>query len=179
MLFCSYCLPVYACHLWNNYRKSSYNRIKVAYRSAPRGCIPGRALQMTACAPQTKIVPPPKRGLCPEEINRLGATEVQIEALDSQNSAYRPSIREQEMFFWNFCGLAPDFMKLCVYFGTKNFFYFLVFTLEFVENRKNFEMKTRIAEIFEQKTFFCFLFCLVFTSEFVENRTIFEMITRI
>ena len=35
--------------------------------------------QMTACAPQTKVVPP-KRGLCPEEINRLGASGVQIEA---------------------------------------------------------------------------------------------------
>ena len=35
--------------------------------------------QMTACAPQTKIVPP-KRGLCPEETNRLGAFGVQIEA---------------------------------------------------------------------------------------------------
>ena len=30
--------------------------------------------QLTACAPQTKIVPP-KRGLCPEEINRFGALE--------------------------------------------------------------------------------------------------------
>ena len=35
--------------------------------------------QMTACAPQTKIVPP-KRELCPEEINRLGAFGVKIEA---------------------------------------------------------------------------------------------------
>ena len=47
---------------------------------APRGGIPGPCPpQMTACAPQTKIVPP-KRGPCPEEINRLGATVVQIEA---------------------------------------------------------------------------------------------------
>ena len=62
--------------------------------------------------PQTKIVPPPQRGLCPKEINRLGATGVQIEALDSQNSAYRPRICELELFFvifvdshrisWNF-----------------------------------------------------------------------------
>ena len=34
--------------------------------------------QLTACPPQTKIVPP-KRGLCPEEINRLEATGAQIE----------------------------------------------------------------------------------------------------
>ena len=38
-----------------------------------------RAPQMTSCAPQTKIVPP-KRGLCPKEINRLRATGMQIEA---------------------------------------------------------------------------------------------------
>ena len=36
MLFCSYCMPFYACHLWNNFRKSSYNRIKVAYNDAYR-----------------------------------------------------------------------------------------------------------------------------------------------
>ena len=54
--------------------------------SAPRGHSGAVPSQMTACAhpnencaPQTKIVPP-KRGLCPEEINRRGATEVQIEA---------------------------------------------------------------------------------------------------
>ena len=36
MLFCSYCMPFCACHLWNNFRKSSYNRIKVAYSDAYR-----------------------------------------------------------------------------------------------------------------------------------------------
>ena len=35
--------------------------------------IPGPCPQMTACAP-------PKRGLCPQEMNRIGATGVQIEA---------------------------------------------------------------------------------------------------
>ena len=55
---------------------------------------------------------PPKRGLCLEEINRLGATEVQIEAQNSQIGAYRPRIREQELFFRSCCGLTPDFMKL-------------------------------------------------------------------
>ena len=43
------------------------------------GAFRGRAPQMTACAPQTKIVPP-KRGLCPEEIYRLGVIGMQIEA---------------------------------------------------------------------------------------------------
>ena len=47
---------------------------------APRGAFRGLAPQMATCAPQTKIVPPPKRGLCPEEINRLRATGVQLEA---------------------------------------------------------------------------------------------------
>ena len=44
------------------------------------------------CPPKRKFCPPPQQGLCCEEINRLGATGVQIEALDSQNSAYRPRI---------------------------------------------------------------------------------------
>ena len=48
--------------------------------------------QLTACAPQTKIVPP-KRRLCPEEINRLGASVAQIEVQISV-----------------FCGLTPDFV---------------------------------------------------------------------
>ena len=77
--------------------------------------------------PQTKIVPPPKRGLCTKEINRLGATGVQIEALGSQNSTYRHRIREQEPFFRNFCGLIPDFMKLRVYVGTKTFLFVFFF----------------------------------------------------
>ena len=67
---------------------------------APRGAFRGRAPQMTACAPQTKIVPPPKRGLCPDEINRLGATGMQIEA----------QIGVCHWYFSNFCGLTPDFM---------------------------------------------------------------------
>ena len=56
-----------------------------------------------AVPPQTKIVPP-KRGPCPEEINRLGAIGVQIEDLDSQIGVYRP-------YFCNFCGLTPDFIN--------------------------------------------------------------------
>ena len=72
--------------------------------------------------PQIKIVPP-KRGLCPEEINRLGDTGVKIEALDSQTSAYCRRIREQELYFCKFCGLTRDFIKLRVYFGTKIFFF--------------------------------------------------------
>ena len=48
---------------------------------APREGFPGLCPpQVTACAPQTKVVPQPKRGLCPEETNRLGVTGVQIEA---------------------------------------------------------------------------------------------------
>ena len=66
---------------------------------------------MTACAPRNENCAPTKRGLCPEEINRLGAAGVQIEAYDSQIGLYRPRIREQEMFFRNFCGLTPDFIK--------------------------------------------------------------------
>ena len=61
------------------------------------------------------------------EIYRSGRVEKiltgSISALDSQNSAYRPRIREQELFFRNFCELTR---KLRIYFGTKTFFF--VFT---------------------------------------------------
>ena len=46
---------------------------------APRGHIGVVPPQIAACAPQTRNVPP-KRGLCPKEINRLGATGVQFGA---------------------------------------------------------------------------------------------------
>ena len=54
---------------------------------------------MNAGAPQMKIVPP-KRELRPEEINRLGATGVQIEA----------QIGVCHRYFRIFCELTPDFM---------------------------------------------------------------------
>ena len=44
-------------------------------------------------APPTDCLCPPKRGLCPEEINRLGASGAQIEVQISV-----------------FCGLTPDFV---------------------------------------------------------------------
>ena len=34
MPLCSYCMSFSAYHLWNNFRKSSHNRIKVAYDDA-------------------------------------------------------------------------------------------------------------------------------------------------
>ena len=53
---------------------------------APRGAYRGRAPPNENCAP-------PKRGLCPEEINRLGASGAKIEVQISV-----------------FCGLTPDFV---------------------------------------------------------------------
>ena len=66
--------------------------------------------QMTACAPPNKnCAPLHKRGLCPEEINRLGATAEQIEA----------QIGVCHRHFRNFCGLTPDFMT---FLGRRSFF---------------------------------------------------------
>ena len=76
---------------------------------------------MSACAPQIKIVPP-QAGLYPEETNSLGAIGVRIEAKDSQIGIYRPRICEQELFFRNFCGLTPDFIKLV---GRRPFLFFV------------------------------------------------------
>ena len=50
-----------------------------ALRGGGGGAFRSRAPQMAACAPQAKIVLP-KRGLCPEEINRLGDIGEQFEA---------------------------------------------------------------------------------------------------
>ena len=56
---------------------------------------------MIAYAPQTKIVPP-KRGLCPEEINRLGATGVQIEAQIGVFAGLTPLFWDEDLFFFFF-----------------------------------------------------------------------------
>ena len=58
--------------------------------------------QFTACAPLTRIVLP-KRGLCPKESNKLGATGVHFEAWDFQDTGNHPRIRVQEQFFRRFC----------------------------------------------------------------------------
>ena len=61
-----------------------------------RGCAPPNDC---LCPPQTKIVTPQARTV-PEEINRLGATGVQIEV----------QIGVCQRYFCNFCRLTPDFM---------------------------------------------------------------------
>ena len=70
----------------------AYRTVYTSRPSTTGGAYRGRAPQLIACAPQTKIVPP-KRGLCPKEINRLGASGVQIEVQSSV-----------------LCGLTPDFV---------------------------------------------------------------------
>ena len=74
----------------------------VAYRgrAPPNDCL---------CPPKRKLCPP-KRGLCPEEINRLGATGVQIEV----------QIGVCHRYFCSFCGLTPDFMT---FLGWRPFFF--------------------------------------------------------
>ena len=50
--------------------------------------------QITARAPLNENCAPPKRELCPKELNRLGATGVQFEAWESQNTGYHLRIYE-------------------------------------------------------------------------------------
>ena len=66
-----------------------HNRIQTRCHGGHTGAVPP---QLTDCAPQTKIVPIPKRGLYPEKINRIGASGAQIEVQINV-----------------FCGLTPDF----------------------------------------------------------------------
>ena len=79
---------------------------------------------------------PPKRGLCPEEITTLGTTGVQIEA----------KIGVCQWYFYNFCGLTPDFWDEDLFFFL--FFFFLEITcfrsekLFNVSGRKTVMIKT-------------------------------------
>ena len=73
---------------------------------APRGgAFRGRAPSNDCLCPPKRKLRPPKRGLCPEEINRLGAIGKQIEAWDFQIGVYRS-------YFRNFWELTPDFIAL-------------------------------------------------------------------
>ena len=96
--------------------------------------------QMTACTSQTKIVPP-KRGLCPEEIYRLGATGVQIEAQIGvflwTDTGFHDVFRMNNFFFFFFLR-SPAFgrkkpLKFSILAGkslailVKTFFFFFFF----------------------------------------------------
>ena len=116
---------------------------------------------MTACAPPKRKLCPLKQGLCPEEINRLGATGVQIEAWDSQNSAYCCRIREQELFFSNFC---VDSHRI-----SWNIAYILGRRLFFLSSPQNswtigqfLRWKPELVDIFGLKTFFFGLYLFWF-----------------
>ena len=114
----------------------------------PRGQSGAVSPKSLLVPPQTRILPP-KRGLCPKESNRLGDTEVQFEARNSQDTCYHPRIREHELFFadfiiktlffwvsprnsWKFAHflnrraffcLHPKFVKILAYFEMKTFFF--------------------------------------------------------
>ena len=102
-----------------------------------------------------------KRGLYPKESNRLGASGVQFGAWDPQNTGHQPSICGQEPFFRRFYNkdlflcLNPRSRKIYASF----FFFFLVFTQEFVEFCEYFVMKTFFFMVFtlefEGKKFLC------------------------
>ena len=105
---------------------------------APRGGIPGPCSSNWLLVPfQTKIVPP-KRGLYPEEINRLGASGAQIEAQISV-----------------FCALTPDF---ATFLGWRPFFFFLEITCFGPEKPLEFPISVGKSLEITVKTFFFFEF---------------------
>ena len=118
-----------------------------AARPAPRGAFRGCAPPNECFCPPKRKLCPPKRGLCPEEINKIGAAGVQIEA---EIGVWHPHIR-------NFCGLAPDFTK---FLGWRPFFFFSEVT--FFRAEKPFEFLNSAEKSFwiSVKTFF-FWFHLV------------------
>ena len=82
-----------------------YHSMSMIHGSRPgaTGGIPGHAPHKWLLVPPKRKLCPPMRGLCPEEINRLGATGVQIEAQIGV-----------------FCGLTPDLMT---FLGWRPFFW--------------------------------------------------------
>ena len=107
-----------------------------------RGAFRGRAL------PNREIVPP-KRGLCPEKINRLGAIAVQFEA---KILVITLEFVGKNCFFVDFamninclCGLTPGFLKSCVHFARKTFFFFGLHRRSRGNSHVFAQMKTRIS----------------------------------
>ena len=118
---------------------------------APWGAFRGCAAPNDCLCPPNKSCAPPKQGLCPEEINRLGATGVQIEAWDSQNSAYRFRIYGKSNIF---LGYKPDFGEI---FNWRPFFFWSY--LRICEKSNDlWKHKPGFVEIFELRTLFFFVF---------------------
>ena len=94
--------------------------------------------------PQTKIVPP-KRGLCPEEINRLGATGVQIEVQIGVFGGLTPSFWDEDLFIFEITCFRPE--KPLENFREELFF---------LENRLNFRFRRENPLQFNRRFFFFF-----------------------
>ena len=106
--FCNIFLPIIGEDQKKSCDLSAGPLIGTAQTRRHAGADRGRAPQLAACASPNENCPPPKRGLCPEEINRLGASGAQIEAQIS-------------VFLWTDTGF-------CDVFGMKTFFLFLEIT---------------------------------------------------
>ena len=118
-----------------------------------RGAYRGRAPPTGCLWPPNENCSPPKRGLCPEKINRLGASGAQIEAQINV-----------------FCGLTPDFVT---FLGWRPFFFFEIcfrlenssedlffFEITFFRPEKPLEILISAGKSLEisVKTFFIYLF---------------------
>ena len=110
-------------------------RIKAQQTRRHGGAYRGRAPKWLLVPPHTKTVPP-KRGLCPKEINRIGATGLQIEAQigdffgDHLRTAKKNCLNlwfraeNSLQFQWK-----PFFFLEITCFRPENFFEFLLLTL--------------------------------------------------
>ena len=92
------------------------------------------------CPPNENRAPPPKRGLCPEEVNRLGASGAQIEVQISV-----------------FCGLTPDFVTFFgdhLFSAGKSLAIFALHLVYLIQSGINFSCPRAPLE-FTQKNFSC------------------------
>ena len=93
---------------------------------APQGGIPGPCLPKWLLVHPKRKLCPPKRRLCPKEINRLGATGEQIEASDSQNSAYCFEFESKNCCLVIFVRTRTDFHETLRIFWDEDLFFFFV-----------------------------------------------------
>ena len=113
---------------------------------------------------------PPKRKLCPPSEDSAPKKLTGSGLLECKSRPETPKLVLIALEFASkncFFVVFVDAHRISCYFGEKTFL-FLVFTVEFVENRKNFEMNEEFVKIFELNTFFFVLLILhlIHTLEF-------------
>ena len=118
-----------------------------------RGAFRGRTPQITACAPQTMIVPPQERTVPPKKFTGLVLLECSSRPETPKILVVTPEFVNKNGFSVDFaiktfcfCGFTPKFMKIRTFVEMKTIFFY-VFISDFVEIRAIYKMNSRICGI--------------------------------